>query len=628
MSSLVGIVDHDLRQPEIRDILLAQLKRVRMPDSVAQEHIHCTDGIGLAHRDTGLFVNNDTNTESPNEPILLLDGEIHNLSELARKHLPATYHSNASPAHLCASMLLAHGLDFAVEFNGLFTIVLFEPAKQALSIVTDRYGFRSVYFTRRGTRFIFGSEIKALCAADSQERQLDPIGLAEQLFYGNPVMEKTWIADYERLPPAGILRVSRSGVEQQTYWHYRYAEDAPKLDQESYFTVYASRLARAVERCMSGDKRKGIFLSGGYDSRAIAATIHPSYLPLPAFTFGDAESRDVIFGRQLAQRLGFEHHVFHDQPKEPFLFRFCRQINWRSEGMLSFGHVTSIRHHDTFTRHFDIVLTGFLAEFNGSHTWPKLLLARSRAAAAEVMFEHHVGARLEQVRRVLQPRFADEALGAIRERFQRSIDSVDNDHPLNLADAWNLSYIQPRGTFLSPIVDRHRFEIRTPQMDTELLDFLLTIPPYARLEQRVYKKMIAFAYPAIRDVPCTNSAKPIDPRFALEYSKMVARYAARKAYAPIQRRLRLKPALGRDLADRNALFRQEPELVDELLMPMLDAGIFPTEVFNHDGIKTIVDQHYHHGGAHWELLSLLISWGLGASYFLYGDQTEPPGPQG
>ena len=628
MSSLVGIVDHRLPRGEIEAILRAQLHRVAMPDSFANEHIHCSDGLGVAHRDRGTFANYRGRTNNSSDgPRLLLDGEIHNLHELARRRLTAAQYGDGSPAQLCLQLLMLHGDSVAADFNGLFAIVLFTPKKREVRVITDRFGFRSVYFVRRGNRVIFGSEIKALCAADAHPRQLDTIGLAEQFLYGNPVMEKTWIAGYERLPPASILKVDPSGVNVHYYWRYRYAEDAPRLDQESYFTVYASKLARAVEHCMQGDQRKGIFLSGGYDSRAIAASIHSSYLPIPAFTFGDADSRDVRFGRQLAERLGFEHHVFHDRPKEPFLYRFCRQVNWRSEGMLSFGHITSIRHHDTFTRHFDIVLTGFLAEFNGSHTWPRLLLARSRRDAAEAMFAHHVGNRLDQVRRVLLPRFLEDTLPSVRERFDRSIEEVDNDHPQNLADAWNLSSIQPRGTYLSPIVDRHRFEIRTPQMDTELLDFLLTIPPYARLEQRVYKKMIAYAFPGIRDIPCTNSARPIDPRFALEYTKMAGRFAVRKAYAPIARLLRLQPTLGRDLTDRNEMFRQEPELVDKLLLPMVDQGIFPAEIFDIDGIRAVVDQHYHRRAGHWELLSLLLSWGLGASYFLYGDRSIPPGEE-
>jgi asparagine synthase (glutamine-hydrolysing) len=493
-----------------------------------------------------------------------------------------------------------------------------------LHIVTDRYGFRSIYYAQRGGRFLFASEMKAVCVADTQGRTLDEIGLVEQFLYGSPVMEKTWIQDYQRLGPAGIITASKTAVKIRKYWSYKYDESAQTFDQETYFTVYAKKLARAVERCMSGDQRKGIFLSGGYDSRAIAAAIHPSYLPMPAFTFGDKDSRDVVFGSQLADRLGFQHHVFHHHVRQPFLYDYCRKINWRTEGMLSFGHVTSIRNHDLFTQHMDVVLTGFLGEFNGSHTWPRLLLTRSRAAAGQVLYDHFIGSRYAGIAPIFQRSFLSRVTEGVNARFFDSVEQVDNDHPMNLADSWNLANVQPRGTFLSPVVDRHRFEIRTPHMDNDLVDFLLTIPPYSRLEQRVYKKMIAYAYPQIRDIACTNSAKPIDPRFFSEYTKMAGRYIARKSFQPIQRLLGTNQNLGRDIADRNRLFREEPKLMTDLMLPMLDKGIFDEHVFDIDTISSLVRDHYDGHANHWELISLLISWGLGASYFLYDDLSEAP----
>ena len=108
---------------------------------------------------------------------------------------------------------------------------------------------------------------------------------------------------------------------------------------------------------------------------------------------------------------------------------------------------------------------------------------------------------------------------------------------MNLADSWNFINLQPRGTFHSPSVDRHLFEARAPHLDVDLVNFLLTIPPLSRLEQRVYKKMIAYKYPAIRDVPCTNSGRPINPAFASEYPAMALRYLARKATAPFHHRM-------------------------------------------------------------------------------------------
>src|SRR3546814_2521901 len=88
-----------------------------------------------------------------------------------------------------------------------------------------------------------------------------------------------------------------------------------------YFTGFRLLLDRAVERCLRGDHRIGIFLSGGYDSRAVAAAVQKHNVPLPAFTFGEPGSRDVRYAAMLAERLGFDHEVLTFE--EPYLHRNC-----------------------------------------------------------------------------------------------------------------------------------------------------------------------------------------------------------------------------------------------------------------------------------------------------------------
>jgi asparagine synthase (glutamine-hydrolysing) len=509
-------------------------------------------------------------------------------------------------------------------FSGGFCIVLYDRDAGRLTLISDRFGFRPLFYVRRQDALIFGSELKALRVLDPQRPAVDETGVMELFCYGSHILDRTSIDGYLRLPPASIMTVDKAGCALSSYWVYQYDEKAQALDQPSYFTHYATLLDRAVERCMAKPRhaRVGIFLSGGYDSRAMAASIREQHLPIPAFTFGDAESRDIRYGSLLAARLGFEHYPV--TSKGSYLYPNCRSIVWRTEGMLSFSHCTSIRHHALIKEKMDIILLGFLGEFGGSHTWPQLLLARSRAAAIDAIFARMAGGRLAIVQRIFSPAFYARALEALRLRFAQSFEAVNNDHPLNIADCWNFMALQPRSSFQSPSVDRHLFEARAPHMDSELVSFLLTIPPYARIEQRVYKKMIAYGFPQIRDIPCTNSGLPINPHFATEYAAMAARYLFRKAAAPARRLLRLQEPLGRNETHRGQAFLSEPELVEEILRPLLKAGAFPSEIFDPAGIEAVINEHYTLVQDHAELLSLLISWGLAAKYFLHDDFSDVP----
>lgn len=623
MPNLVGIWNPDLSREEVNRVLSAQLRRVRVPTVEYTEYREITQGFAAGLLDHGLLENGpQPAVSSDGRKVLFLDGELYNVSELKQQFKHDLPQVDITPPELCVRLISMHGVDVVKSFNGLFCLILYDRVTSALTLVSDRLGFRSLFFVDRNKMFIFGSELKALCVGDPIARSLDEVGTLELFVYGSHFGDRTWIKDYFRLPPATILTVGREGISRRQYWSYRYDEKAAVLDQKAYYTIFGSLLEKAVGRCLQGSHRIGLFLSGGYDSRCVAAAIPKSFRPLPTFTFGHPESRDVKYAQMLAARLRLEHEALSDAG--PYLYANCRAIVWRTEGMSSFANCTSIRFHRRIKEKSDINLLGFLGEFSGSHTWPRLLLARSRRAAMRAIFHHMVTRRLAKVQTVFNSQFLPNAFEQLRERFKTSFEAVQNDHPLDIADSWNFMYLQPRGTFQSPSVDRYLFEARAPHMDANLVDFLLTIPPYSRIEQRIYKKMIAYKFPNIRDVPCTNSGEPVNPNFVVEYAKMTAAYAARKAAAYWNGHSDTGEVRSREFRDLGEEFRNEPELANNLLRPLLEADILPSRIFHHRRINQIVFEHYQSQGSHEYLLALLISHGLATKYFLHDDCSDVP----
>jgi hypothetical protein len=325
----------------------------------------------------------------------------------------------------------------------------------------------------------------------------------------------------------------------------------------------------------------------------------------------------------LAERLGLQHHALTDGG--PYLHSNCRSIVWRTEGLSSFADTTSLRYHSVLKNHLDIVLTGFLAEYSGSHTWPQLLMTRSRKAAIDAIFSRYVESRLPIARRIFTRDFLKTAEEELRNSFLESFEGISNNHPLNIADAWNVVNLQPLSTFHSTSVDRYVFEVRSPHMDFELVQFLLSIPPLQRLEQRIYKKMIAYSFPSIRNVPCTNSGLVINPHFVAEYSQMVLRFAGRKGLSVLSGFLPgERTSLGREFRNLADDFRAEPELISGLLRPLMKNGILPSVIFNHNGIEQIIAEHYEYGKSFESVLARLISLGIATRYFVEDDFTEVP----
>lgn len=154
------------------------------------------------------------------------------------------------------------------ELNGMFAYALWDTAKHELLLVRDRLGIKPLYYypTRHGV--LFGSEPKAILANSLTERAMDADGLRRTLFsFADP--NNSVFRGMREVRPGHIVRVSRDGIEQMTYWHLTdsgHTDDVPT-------TVRRVRelLEDTVQRQLVADVPVCMLLSGGLDSSALTA---------------------------------------------------------------------------------------------------------------------------------------------------------------------------------------------------------------------------------------------------------------------------------------------------------------------------------------------------------------------
>jgi asparagine synthase (glutamine-hydrolysing) len=287
MPNLVGVRRRGAGRSAIDAVVDRQLRAVETRATVYTEHRFCTDDFGAALQDHGLLGNGPQPAASADGRYhLWLDGEVLNGSELAQRYRHVLGPEVRSAPALCLALIVRYGPEVARELNGLFAIALHDARDGRVTLIADRYAFRPLFYRAAGETFAFGTELKAVRAADESPVQLDETAIVELLCFGSHVHGSTWYSGCSRLTPAMILEHDQNGTRTRTYWTYRYDESARRLDEASYVARFAVLLDRAVERCMRGAARIGMFLSGGYDSRSVAASIRPQHLPIPSFTFG------------------------------------------------------------------------------------------------------------------------------------------------------------------------------------------------------------------------------------------------------------------------------------------------------------------------------------------------------
>lgn len=225
MPNFVGIWDQKSTEQGIRQALKTQLHRVRIPGITTNDCLLVEPGLGVALMDTQLLMNGEQPARSPDGRLsLFIDGELYNASELKRSFRSSLPDAELSTAELCVHLIAIHGEEVVRRFNGLFSLVMYDSVAKRLLLISDRYGFRPLFIAQRDSCLLFGSEMKALCAADTRQRHIDEIGTVELFCYGTCFAQQTLIQGYTRLAPATILTADSDGVRFKKYWSYKYEE--------------------------------------------------------------------------------------------------------------------------------------------------------------------------------------------------------------------------------------------------------------------------------------------------------------------------------------------------------------------------------------------------------------------
>ena len=199
---------------------------------------------------------------------------------------------------------------------GMFAFALFDRETGETYLVRDRLGIKPVYWGLHEGQFIFGSELKALRAADGWSPRLDRNALAAFMRHNYIPAPHSIYQGVQKLEPGCILKIGRDGVpEISRFWHLRsmveqgIASLSQASDQEILHEL-DGLLRDAVQRRMVADVPLGALLSGGIDSSLVTALMtEQSDRPINTFSIGfpEQEFNEAPYARAIAKYLGTHH---------------------------------------------------------------------------------------------------------------------------------------------------------------------------------------------------------------------------------------------------------------------------------------------------------------------------------
>ncbi|MCS6882523.1 MAG: asparagine synthase (glutamine-hydrolyzing) [Chloroflexaceae bacterium] len=207
---------------------------------------------------------------------IVFNGEIYNFApiraELCRKgHV---FRSNTD-TEVIIHLYEEEGPDCVRRLNGMFAFAICDlrGADPLLMLARDHFGIKPLYYTQRGDRLAFASEVKSLLQLPEMSVGIDLEALHQYLTF-------LWVPDPLTLfrgvykLPAGhyaLFRKGQFGIVR--YWDVRFPDRgvAYRLSEGEVIEELRAHFRQAVRSQLISDVPLGAFLSSGLDSSSIVA---------------------------------------------------------------------------------------------------------------------------------------------------------------------------------------------------------------------------------------------------------------------------------------------------------------------------------------------------------------------
>ena len=453
------------------------------------------------------------------------NGEIYNFREL-RQQLVGDGHEfvTRSDTEVIVHAYEQWGVSFLHHLDGMFALAVWDSRVERLVLGRDRFGKKPLLYFDDGESIAFASEFQALLRAPGLPRDIDIEALGTYLAYMAIPAPRTIYQRVKKVPPAHLLVRDRAGTRVSRYWTLSFRPKTT-IGEREVAERLPLLLESAVRKRLVGEVPLGAFLSGGVDSSAVVAVMAGlSDRPVKTFSIGFQEPRydELHHARRVAESFECEHHEFIVRPAAvdvlPALVRHLGEPFADSSAIPSWYLAELTRGSVT------VALTGDggdeLFAGYGRHRanalaehWRRLpqMVRKSAAGLGARAQRFSLSAELTRAERfrawagVFSPDLVEALSDVIPSEEQIIPGEFADVDDLDAIDAFlavDTRFYLPTDLLVKTDITSmaHSLEVRSPLLDTELAEFVASLPSRFKLRhlttKRLLKRAVAGRVPA------------------------------------------------------------------------------------------------------------------------------------
>ena len=536
-----------------------------------------------------------------------------------------TFAEEDDDAEFCLKLYEEHGDGAFSTLDGSFCFAILDSSKGEAILVSDRMGTRPLFYglTRDGS-LVFATQVSAVLSVPGIDRQLDTSAVIEFCCLQRVVGTKTYHKGVRMLAPASALRYHAGKATLAPYWHFNYRPQAASANE--YAHELADVLRRMGHRLMRGNPRVAMLLSGGLDARMALAAAEEQ---LECYTFGDYLNPEATTAQAIANARGFPFHFLTRDPDHyPNLVDRAVEIG---NGMYGFNHAHGVGFVERIAAECDVITHGFAPEllFRG----PNLPKLERRAFGVDLekqldptlnernlpqrMFRRSyslLGTRAVELFSPSVRKTLDETLlASAQEMISQAAKCSSNVYDQFL---WPDVYYHSRyPSMLFELCLRPFMKERSLVFGNEVLDLHLKMPVAMRKDNTVWLKAVALLNSKVAKVVNANTGfSPTTPA--------AVQSGIRKAKSKL-RRLPFAWRFANDNSSRSVpaefsprswprfdrMIRENERLRQLIVDTLGDREALPADLFDHEQIKVLLDDHLAERGQYRIILFGLLTFG-------------------
>lgn len=258
---------------------------------------------------------------------IVFNGEIYNFLELrdellAAGHTFATHSDTEVIVHLYEEYGRTSPSDMLNRLRGMFGLAIYDVERNTMLLARDQFGIKPLYLRTVPSEAgpvlqSFGSEIKSLLEDPRYTPTVNDEAVRQYLaFQFNPLTE-TFFEGITRLRPGhyAVVDLETLTFQAERYWAYSFDRpgDGGSADAEVLAEEIRQAMRDSVAHHLIADVPVGAFLSGGVDSAITVTLIQEERRrlglePVKTFTIGFNEVSELAEAREVADRIGSDHH--------------------------------------------------------------------------------------------------------------------------------------------------------------------------------------------------------------------------------------------------------------------------------------------------------------------------------